>query len=98
MDLIRVLLDGRQLRGTLFAQATTLVLPAALLGALAGLVVGRLAWAATASGLGAPQVHVLPIVALVAVVLGSLAVANVMAALPGRLAARTRPAAVLRTE
>jgi hypothetical protein len=99
LALLRTLgFDGRQLRATLLAQATTLVLPAAALGGIAGLIAGRLAWAATAESLGAPDVQVLPVLALVGVVLGALVVANVVATLPGRAAARTRPALVMRAE
>jgi len=99
LALLRTLgFDGRQLRTSLAAQATTLVLPAVLLGALGGVVVGRVAWSLTATSLGAPEVHVAPVAALVAVVFGALVVSNGIAAVPGRAAARARSAVVLRTE
>lgn len=99
LALLRTLgFDGRQLRMSLAAQATTLVLPAVLFGALGGVVVGRVAWSLTATNLGAPEVHVAPVAALVAVVVGALVVTNGIAAVPGRAAARARSAVVLRTE
>lgn len=90
--------ESRQLRATLAAQATTLVLPAAVLGAALGVAVGRLAWRETAQGLGAPEVHVLPVAAVVGSVLGAVVLANLIAALPGTVAARARPTEALRTE
>lgn len=99
LALLRTLgFDGRQLRATLAAQATTLLLPAVVAGAVGGVVVGRLSWTLTVASLGAPQVHVTPTVAGFAVALGALVLGNLMAAIPGRTAARTRPAAVLRSE
>lgn len=99
LALLRTLgFDSRQLRATLAAQATTLVLPAALLGAVLGAVVARLAWRATAQGMGAPEVHVVPVLAAVCAVLGAAVLANLVAAIPGRLAARAHPASALRTE
>ena len=90
--------ERRQLRSTVFVQAVTLVLPGTLLGILAGVVVGRLAWSATANGMGAPEVQVAPVAAAVAVFVASLLLACVVAAVPARLAARAHPAQVLRTE
>lgn len=99
LALLRTLgFDSRQLRATVAAQATTLVLPAALLGAVLGTVAARLAWRATAQGMGAPEVHVVPVLAAIGSVLGALLLANLVAALPGRVAARAHPASALRTE
>lgn len=99
LALLRTLgFDRRQLRSTVALQATALVLPAALAGALMGVAGGRVAWAATVRGMGAPLVHVTPLAALALVVAGSLLVALVVAVAPARFAARTRPAQVLRTE
>jgi Zn-dependent protease len=47
-------------------------------------------------GLGAPPVT--PALALLAGVAATVAVANLVAAWPGRVAARTRPAVALRSE
>lgn len=99
LALLRTLgFDGRQLRISLAAQATTLVLPAVFLGALGGIVAGRVTWSLTTTNLGAPEVHVAPIAALVAVVVGALVVSSGVAAPPGRAAARARSAVILRTE
>ena len=99
LALLRTLgFERRQLRSTVFVQAVTLVLPGTLLGILAGVVVGRLAWSATATGMGAPEVQVAPVAAAVAVFASSLLLACVVAAVPARLASRAHPAQVLRTE
>ena len=90
--------ERRQLRSTVFVQAVTLVLPGTLLGILAGVVVGRLAWTGhrerhgCARGAGGPgrggrrrSRH-------------RCVLACVVAAVPARLASRAHPAQVLRTE
>ena len=90
--------ERRQLRSTVFVQSLILVLPGTLLGILGGMVVGRLAWTATAEGMGAPAVQVAPVAAIVAVFVGALLLACGVAAVPARLASRSHPAQVLRTE
>ena len=89
---------SRQLRATLVVQAVVLVVPAALLGAVGGTVVGRLAWRVTAQGLGAPEVHVLPLATAVGSVVVAAVVTVLVALVPGRVAARAHPANVLRAE
>ena len=99
LALLRTLgFERRQLRSTVFVQSVILVLPGTLLGILGGIVVGRLAWTATATGMGAPVVHVAPVAAITAVLAAALLVACVVAAVPARLASRAHPAQVLRTE
>jgi hypothetical protein len=61
-------------------------------------VTGHWAWAAFASSLGAVPVTVVPLPALLAALLALLVAGNLLAAGPGAVTARTRPAAVLRTE
>lgn len=87
-----------QLRSTVAVQATALVLPAAVLGAVLGLAAGRVAWSSVAEGLGAPVVAITPLSSLALVVVGALVLGNVIAAVPGRAAATTDPAAILRAE
>lgn len=99
LALLRTLgFDGRQLRTTLAAQATTLLLPGVAVGAVGGIAAGRLAWTLTTTSLGAPMEHVTPTAAAVVVTAGALVLGQVVAAVPGRAAARARPAAVLRAE
>lgn len=79
-------------------QATTLVAVALLFGLPVGLAAGRWAWRGFAGELGIVPQPVVPMVSVLLVVPAALLVANVLAALPGRSAAGTRPALVLRSE
>jgi hypothetical protein len=88
----------RQISATLAWQATTLAVMALLLGLPLGVAAGRWTWVLVAHGLESPAGPVTPTVALLLVVPITLAAANAAAALPGRSAARTRPAVVLRSE
>ena len=84
--------------GVVSSQSTTVGLVGLLVGIPLGLAVGRLAWTWVADEV--PLVYVSP-VALVAMALtipAALLVTNLVAALPGRRAARLAPATVLRTE
>jgi ABC-type antimicrobial peptide transport system permease subunit len=92
-------LTRAQLRGAVAWEATALAAAALLVGVPAGIVAGRLAWAAFATGAGvAPQATIALPVVLLAVPAVTLLLANLIAAFPGRVAARLRPASVLRTE
>jgi hypothetical protein len=65
-----------------------------------GIILGRFQWLLFAHQLSAvldPTVPALPII-LVVVVVGALLLANIVAAFPGRTAARTPTALVLRAE
>src|SRR5205814_10346245 len=88
----------RQVGATIAWQATTLVAVSLLVGIPLGIAGGRWAWAFFANRLGVGPEVVLPVLAVALVVPVALALANLIAALPGRSAARTRPAMVLRTE
>jgi ABC-type lipoprotein release transport system permease subunit len=79
-------------------QATTIASVALLVGIPAGIILGRWAW-----NVFADQIAVVsqPVTALLPVLLtipATLAVANLVALLPARIAARTQPAFVLRSE
>lgn len=87
-----------QLRTTVAAQATALVVPAALLGSFVGVVAGRLGWRAVAGAMGAPAVPVVPASAILLFVGAAIVLGNAIALVPGRLAAATRPASILRAE
>jgi hypothetical protein len=63
-----------------------------------GIAAGRWAWTLFADGLGVVAVPRVPGVAVGMVVVVALAVANLVAAAPADVAARTRPARVLRSE
>jgi FtsX-like permease family len=87
-----------QLRGTLAWQATTLVAIALLIGLPTGIAAGRWGWRVFAGQLGVLPDPVVPLVAIFVAVPSALILANLIAALPGRAAARTQPAIILRSE
>jgi len=88
----------RQVRWAVASQASTLALGALIVGVPAGVAAGRWGWTIFGHQLGilpAPSVGLARLVLLAA---GTLAVANAVALVPARAAARTPPAAVLRAE
>lgn len=88
----------RQISAITAWEATTIAVLALLIGIPAGLAAGSIVWRVVADQLGvAPGVHV-PVVALLAVIPATVLLANLIAAVPARLAARTHPATVLRSE
>jgi cell division protein FtsX len=96
---LRVLgLTRRQARATVAWQATTLAVVGFAFGIPLGIVAGRTVWRTVADA--TPLLYVTPAALLAALLAGpaAIALANALAAWPGRLAARTRPAEVLRTE
>ena len=91
-------LTRRQVMAAVAWQASVILVVAVLVGGPLGVAAGHWAWAAFASSLGAVPVTVVPLPALLAAFLALLVAGNLLAAGPGAAAARTRPAAVLRTE
>jgi putative ABC transport system permease protein len=87
-----------QIATTVAWQATTVAFVALLVGIPLGIVGGRFATGWLADEYGTLSDPVVPWLMLAATVVGTFFVANVIAALPGYAAARTRPAAVLRSE
>jgi hypothetical protein len=88
-----------QLRAVVAWQATALAAGALAAGLPAGIVAGRFTWAVFANAIGAaPYATIALPVVLLAVPVVTLLLANLIAAFPGRVAARLRPATVLRTE
>jgi hypothetical protein len=88
----------RQVSATMAWQATTLAAVALLVGLPVGVAAGRWAWVLVNRDLGSPAAPVTPTAAVLAVVPVTILVANLVAALPARAAAATRPAVVLRSE
>jgi hypothetical protein len=87
-----------QARRVVAWQATITVLVATLVGVPLGVIGGRWLWSQVADGIGVlsrPQVNTLVLVLLLPAV---IVLANLIAALPARSAARTPPALVLRSE
>jgi ABC-type lipoprotein release transport system permease subunit len=88
---------GTQVQSIVFWQATTLSVVALVAGIPLGIAVGHWTWTAVASGLGASSLALVP--ATVALVIpAALILVNVMAAAPGRIAARLSPARVMRSQ
>jgi ABC-type lipoprotein release transport system permease subunit len=88
----------RQIAYCVSWQTTTIALIAIALGVPLGIAAGRLVWSAFADNLGVGTQPVVTALEIVGVALGALIVANVLAAVPAFLAARARPASLLRAE
>jgi FtsX-like permease family/MacB-like periplasmic core domain len=88
----------RQVSSTVAWQATTFAVVALAAGLPLGAAAGRWGWNALADRLGVVPEAVVPIVAVLLIVPATVAAANLVAAVPGWIAARTRPAEVLRSE
>jgi ABC-type lipoprotein release transport system permease subunit len=99
LAILKTLGFGRgQISQTVAWQATSFALAAGLLGVPLGIVGGRWAWLVVAEQLGVAAGPVVPPVLLLTIAVGALLAANLAAAGPGLVAARIRPATVLRSE
>jgi hypothetical protein len=87
-----------QVRATVAWQATGFAVLAVVAGIPLGVAAGRWAWILVNQGLHSLAGPVTPTLAVLAVVPATVLVANLVAALPARAAAATRPAVVLRSE
>jgi hypothetical protein len=88
----------RQVLAAVAWQATTVALVSVAVGVPLGISGGRWAWSVLAGDLGTISEPQVPWLALAAVVMIAVLLINALAFLPGRLAARLRPAEALRTE
>jgi hypothetical protein len=88
----------RQLASAIAWQATVAAVIGAVLGIPLGIVIGRELWILFARSIGAVPEPSIPALSLVLVGVGTVVFANVVAAIPGRIAAKTPTALVLRTE
>jgi len=88
----------RQLASCVAWQSTVAVAVGVIVGEPLGIALGRWLWDLFADEIYAVPSATVPALPLVLVALGALVLANVVAALPGRYAARTPTAIVLRTE
>jgi predicted lysophospholipase L1 biosynthesis ABC-type transport system permease subunit len=89
---------GGQVRATVAWHATTLAAVGLVVGIPLGLVVGRFVWQAVADELGVSSDPTWPVLGILVLIPVALLLVNLIAALPARAAARTRPAVVLRSE
>jgi hypothetical protein len=87
-----------QLSATVAWQATVAVGLGVVAGVPLGIVVGRTLWNLFARDIHAVPLPSVPVLSIVFIALGALVLANVVAAIPGRVAARTPTALVLRAE
>jgi hypothetical protein len=88
----------RQLGAAVAWQATVAVALGTVVGVPLGIALGRWLWDTFANGIHVVPLPSVPLLTIVAVAVGALALANVVAALPARTAARTPAALVLRAE
>ena len=88
----------RQVGAAVCWQATTIALAGIAAGVPLGIAAGRVLWRVFATNFGVVPVPVVPVAAVAAVAAGVLAAANVLAAVPALLAARSRPGQLLRAE
>ena len=88
----------RQLAGAVAWQSSAIALTGLLIGIPAGIAFGRFLWLAFAHELSAVPDPVVPAGSIALAALAALVLANLVAALPGRSAARTPAAIVLRAE
>jgi hypothetical protein len=90
--------DRRQVRMTVAWHATTIAAIGLLVGIPLGLALGRVVWRLVADELGVAGTPTWPVRAIVSLVPAALLAVNLIAAIPARRAAGTRPAVVLRSE
>ena len=88
----------RQVAAAVWSQATLTAVLGSLVGVPLGVALGRQAWALVADGVGVVDAPATAWALLGASALSMFAVANLIASGPAWLAARLRPAAVLRSE
>ena len=88
----------RQVSLTVVWQASTLVALALAIGIPVGVAAGRWIWLVVAEQIGVVPEPVLPARLLALLAAATVLVANLVAAVPAWMAARTRPATVLRAE
>jgi ABC-type lipoprotein release transport system permease subunit len=90
--------DRRQVRATIAWQASTFAALGLLVGLPLGVALGRWAWTLFAEQIGVVPQPVTPLPLLLLVIPAAVLLANLVAFLPARAAARTPAASVLRAE
>jgi ABC-type lipoprotein release transport system permease subunit len=88
----------RQLAAAIAWQSSVAVGIGTVVGVPLGIVAGRQLWDLFAREINAVPQPTVPVLSIVLIVVAALVLANVVAALPGRIAARTPTALLLRTE
>jgi FtsX-like permease family/MacB-like periplasmic core domain len=99
MAMLRTLgFTGRQLRASVAWQASVAVVIGLVIGVPLGVVAGRFLWDLFATNIYVVPSPTVPALTIVAIAFGALVLGNLVAAFPGRTAARTSAALLLRTE
>ncbi len=99
LALLKVLgFTQRQLAAAVAWQATVAAIVGIVVGIPLGVIIGRELWTLFANGISAVPDPAVPVISVLLVGVASLVFANLVAALPGRSAARTPTALVLRAE
>jgi ABC-type antimicrobial peptide transport system permease subunit len=88
----------RQLAAAIAWQSSVAVAFGTIVGIPVGIVFGRFLWNLFAHEINAVPAPSVPAFTIVLIALGALVLANVVAALPGRIAGRTPTALLLRAE
>jgi hypothetical protein len=91
-------LTRRQLAATVAWQSTVAVAAGALVGVPLGIALGRYLWDLFARQINVVPEPSVPVLIVLLVIIGALVAANLVAAVPGRSAARVPAAALLRAE
>jgi MacB-like periplasmic core domain/FtsX-like permease family len=99
LALLRTLgFTSRQLAATVASQASVAAISGIIVGVPVGIIAGRWLWNLFARSVYVVPEPTIPVLSVVLVSLGALVLANIVAALPGRSAARTSTARILRGE
>jgi hypothetical protein len=91
-------LSGRQVAMIIAWQSSVAVAIGTIVGVPLGIVAGRLLWDRFASGIDAVPAPSTPALVIVGVALGAIVLANIVATIPGRIAARTPTSLLLWAE
>jgi hypothetical protein len=89
---------GRQLGSVVAWQSSVAVIIGAIIGVPLGIILGRFLWNLFAHEIDAIPAPAVPVPSIILIVIGGLVLANIVAAVPGRIAARTPTALLLRAE
>jgi ABC-type antimicrobial peptide transport system permease subunit len=89
---------GRQLGSVVAWQSSVAVAIGTIIGVPLGIILGRFLWNLFAHEINVIPAPTVPVVLVVLIVVGAMALANIVAAVPGRIAARTAAALLLRAE
>ena len=88
----------RQLASAVAWQASAAAVVGVVVGVPAGIALGRQLWVLFARAIYAVPEPTVPVLPVILIALGTLVLANIAAAIPGRIAARTPAAGMLRAQ